>query len=196
MTTVVATRSAYSRAAIVLHWVIAAMILGNIVGGLVMGQLLESPDPEMRQIGFVGVQLHKSFGLTVLVLSVVRLVMRLIEGFPPLPAHMTGFERFLARFTHWGFYALMILMPLSGWVMVSASPLGFPTLWFGLFEWPHLPVEQSRVTAERVHNAHELLAFTAIGLILLHVAGALKHHFLDRDDVLARMLPFVRRRTA
>jgi cytochrome b561 len=185
--------SPYSRTAITLHWLIALLILGNLVGGFFLEDLFTSQDPAERKLGFQVVQIHKSAGLTILILSLLRLGIRLRAGFPPLPDHMTGTERALARMTHYGFYALMIAIPLSGWYMVSASPLGFPTVWFGLFEWPHLPVATSKVASETAGAVHEWLGIGAAVLLGLHVAGALKHHFLDRDDVLARMLPFLRR---
>ena len=93
-----------------------------------------------------------------------------------------------ARATHLAFYVMMIAVPLAGWAMVSAGPR--PLEWFGLFDWPKLPVD--RATGEIAHDAHVILALSTVGLVLLHVAGALKHHFLDRDFVLARMLPLVR----
>lgn len=191
-----AERSGYSRASITLHWLIALLLIGNFTGGLLLEGLFNSSVPSERQLGFTLVQMHKSMGLTILVLSLLRLGTRLVAGVPPLPGHMTPLERTLARLTHIGFYAVMILVPLSGWVMVSSSPLGFPTIWFGLFEWPHLPIATSKATSEGASEVHELLAFFGAGLFLLHVAGALKHHFLDRDDVLARMLPHLRRRSA
>lgn len=186
------TVSSYSRTAIVLHWLIALLLIGNFAGGLLMEDLFNSPDPASRQLGFTIAQLHKSIGLTILMLSLLRLGVRLVAGAPPLPDHMTAVERFLAKLTHWGFYAVMILVPLSGWVMVSASPLGFPTVWFGLFEWPHLPIGTSKLVSGAASEAHEVMAFLGAGLFVLHVAGALKHHFFDRDDVLARMLPHLR----
>lgn len=190
-----AARSSYSRAAITLHWLIALLLIGNFLGGVFMGDLLApSATPEQKQLGFKIIQFHKSMGLTILVLSLLRLATRLVSSPPPLPAHMTLTERLLAKATHWAFYAVMILVPLTGWVMVSASPLGFPTLWFGLFEWPHLPIETSKATSDAASEAHEIIAFAGAGLLLLHVAAALKHHYMDRDDVLARMLPMVRRR--
>lgn len=190
-----AARSSYSRAAITLHWLIALLLIGNFLGGVFMGDLLApSATPEQKQLGFKIIQFHKSMGLTILVLSLLRLATRLVSTPPPLPAHMTSTERLLAKATHWAFYAVMILVPLTGWVMVSASPLGFPTLWFGLFEWPHLPIETSKATSDAASEAHEIIAFAGAGLLLLHVAAALKHHYMDRDDVLARMLPMVRRR--
>ncbi len=189
-----AGRSSYSRLAISLHWIIALLLIGNFAGGLYMVGLLEpSATPEQKQLGFRIIQFHKSMGLTILMLSLLRLATRLISGTPPLPGHMTPLERRLAKATHWLFYAVMILVPLTGWIMVSASPLGFPTIWFGLFEWPHLPVETSKATSGAASEVHELIAFAGAGLLLLHVAAVLKHHYLDRDDVLARMLPFVHR---
>ncbi len=188
-----AERSPYSRMAIILHWVIALLLIGNITGGLLLDTFLDSEDPAMKKLGFQIIQLHKSFGLTVLLLTVLRLGMRVSAGFPPLPSHMTGLERLLARVTHYGFYALLLLIPLSGWVMVSASTLGFPTSYFGLFTWPHLPIPTSKETAGAASEVHEILAFAAIGLAVLHITGALKHHFFDRDDVLARMIPALRR---
>lgn len=190
-----AERSSYSRAAITLHWLIALLLIGNFVGGVFMGDLLApSATPEQKQLGFKIIQFHKSMGLTILLLSLLRLATRLVSGTPPLPSHMTSVERLLARATHWGFYAVMILVPITGWVMVSASPLGFPTIWFGLFEWPHLPIETSKATSSAASEVHEIIAFAGAGLFLLHVAAALKHHYMDRDDVLTRMLPLVRRR--
>lgn len=189
-----ASRGGYSAVSVTLHWLIALLIVGNLAGGFLMEGFLDSPDPAERQLGFQIVQLHKSSGLLVLVLSLIRLLVRLAEGFAPHPSHMTPTERLLARLTHWGFYVFMIAIPLAGWVMVSASPLGFPTIWFGLFEWPHLPTGTDKELSGQAAEVHELLAFGAIGLLVLHVAAALKHHWFDRDEVLSRMLPLVRRR--
>jgi len=194
---VTAARSSYSHAAIALHWLIALMLVGNFAGGLFMeGLLAPEATSEQKKLGFQIIQLHKSSGLTILVLSLMRLALRLVQGTPPYPVHMTPFERTLAKTTVWGFYGVMILVPLTGWIMVSASPLGFPTIWFGLFEWPHLPIETSRATSAVVSDVHQILGVAGAGLLALHVAGALKHHFFDRDDVLARMLPLVRRKPA
>ncbi len=189
-------RSSYSRAAIALHWLIALLILANLAGGLWADTLLQSDDPAQRRLGFEIIQVHKSIGLTVLVLTLVRIAVRLANPPPPLPAHMTRTERTLARISHGGFYLLMLALPLSGWWMVSASPLGLPTFWFGLFEWPHLPVPSGRGPAEAAGSVHEVLGWMMAGLLVLHVLAALKHHWMDRDDVLARMLPFLKRGVA
>jgi cytochrome b561 len=177
------SRSGYSKVAIFLHWTIALLIVSNVIGALVA-------DSVSRPVAGTIMSLHKSIGLTVLVLSLVRLAWRLMRGFPPFPATAPAWDRVLARATHVAFYILMIGVPLAGWMMVSAGDR--PLEWFGLFDWPKLPV--SSATGDVAHDAHILLAFTTVGILVLHVAGALKHHFLDRDDVLARMLPLVKPR--
>lgn len=177
------SRSGYSRVAIALHWTIAILLLGNVVLAL----MAEGADKALAGsiMGF-----HKSIGLTVLMLTLIRLAWRLTHGFPRLPDSVPTWNVVLARSTHVAFYVLLITVPLAGWAMASAGP--YPLEWFGLFDWPKLPV--SKATGEFAHEVHEILAFTTIGLVVLHVAGALKHHFMDRNDVLARMLPLVQRK--
>ena len=182
------SHSRYSKVAITLHWLIALMIIGNVIGALIFEGLLDSPDAAERARGVLIVNIHKSIGLTVLVLSLVRLAWRLKHGFPRLPEHMARWEIALARGNHLVFYFLMIAVPLAGYIMSSSGR--YPIVYFGLFEVPKLPVGEG--LGDFAHEAHEILAFTTVGLLVLHVAGALKHHFLDRDDVLARMLPLVR----
>ena len=188
------THSRYSTVAIGLHWLIALIIVANLAGGLLLDTFLDSPDPQMKMTGFTIIQLHKALGLTIIGLTLLRLMWRLANPAPPLPAHMTPLERLLAKATHWGFYALMLLIPLSGWAMVSASAKRFPISYFGLFNVPYLPVEQSKAIGGFLHETHELLAFAMIGLLVLHIVAALKHHYFDRDDVLVRMFPVVRQR--
>ena len=177
------SHSGYSRVAIALHWTIAALILGNIAGALVAERLGDRAEAVIFSV-------HKSVGLTVLALSVFRLGWRVGHGFPRLPGDTPGWDAALARSTHVAFYFLMIAVPLAGWAMVSAGPR--PLHWFWLFDVPKLPVSQA--LAGRAHDAHETLAFATLALAALHVAGALKHHLVNRDDVLVRMLPLVRRR--
>ena len=184
----------YSAVAIVLHWAIALAVLALLGAGLWMTDAIKVP--ETRNFAFKVYQWHKALGLTVLVLTLVRIAWRLMNPPPPLPAGMTRFERLAASLAHVGLYALMLGIPLAGWAMVSASPLGFPTMVFGLFEWPHIPMLaglEDKKPAEALFKAiHKYLAFGSIALIALHVGAALKHHFVNRDDVLARMLPGVR----
>ena len=187
-------RERYSTVAILLHWLIAVMIIGMVVMGIYMTGL---PDARMSE-KFELYQLHKSFGITVLLLSLIRLGWRLTHRAPPLPAEMPGWEQWAARLTHVAFYLLMIGIPLSGWAMVSASPWNLPTVLFGTIDWPHLPyfstVADKPATEGMLKDLHEALAFGTVALLLLHVAAALKHHFIEGDDVLARMLPLIGKR--
>lgn len=193
----------YTAVAIVLHWAIAAAILFMIPLGFWMHERAEHGDISAQV--FRAFQLHKSIGLTVLALSLVRLGWRLLNPPPPLPEHMPGWERFVAKATHWAFYALMIGLPLSGWLYVSAgwsihdeAPLPVATHWFGLFQVPALfglnqaSLGMREAAAESAFTAHWLLAYAAIGLAALHVLAALKHHVFDKDAVLAHMVPGLR----
>lgn len=188
----------YTAVAIVLHWAIAAAIIGNLLLGWWMQGAIEIQQSQARAIA--AFQLHKSIGLTILVLSVFRLVWRWLHQPPPLPVGMPAWERFAAKATHWILYALMIGIPLSGWLYVSTqwrgqAPLNIPTLWFGLFEIPHLfglndATRQLRETLAGVTlDAHVFLGWGAVALLVLHVAAALKHHLVDRDEVLGHMIP-------
>lgn len=184
----------YTAVAIMLHWLIALCVIGLIGAGIWMSDAIK--DPKTQGLAFVVYQWHKSIGLTVLVLSIARLVWRLIHPAPPLPASLTPLERMAARFTHVAFYVLMIGMPLLGWALVSASPLGIPTIVFGLFEWPHIGwlagLDDKKSVEDALKYAHGTAGYVMGGLIVLHVGAALKHHFIDRDQVLARMLPWGR----
>lgn len=193
----------YTAVAIVLHWAIAVAILFMIPMGLWMHESAEHGDVSARL--FSAYQLHKSIGLTVLALSLVRLGWRLANPPPPMPEHMPGWERFVALATHWAFYALMIGLPLTGWLYVSTgwsihdeAPLPVATHWFGLFQVPALfGLNQADLgvredTAEAALTAHAYLAYAALGLAALHVLAALKHHLFDKDEVLAHMVPGLR----
>jgi cytochrome b561 len=177
----------YGAVAMTLHWLIAAAIVGLLIVGKYMHGLPNS-DPNK----FPLYQLHKSFGISVLALTLVRIGWRLSHGVPPLPAGMAMWERWAARSSHFLFYVLTLAIPLSGWAAASSSSTGVPTIWFGLFEVPHLPVGTAEETHESFEETHELLGNLMIFLLLIHVAAALKHHFWDRDTVLRRMLPFTR----
>lgn len=178
----------YGLVAILLHWIIALSIITLLAMGAVMVRL--TPGGSLQ---FNVYQLHKSLGITVLVLSLLRLAWRLFNPPPPLPANLDPWERALARVTHVGFYVLMIALPFSGWMMVSASVWNIPTVIFGAFTLPHLPVlgdlQNKKPVEEALKEVHEALAIGMFVLLMLHVAGALKHQFVLRDDTLARMLP-------
>jgi cytochrome b561/polyisoprenoid-binding protein YceI len=181
----------YSTVAIALHWLIAALIVFQVILAWRMdGRTLE---------GFALFQLHKSVGITILVLSLARLAWRLTHRPPALPATMPGWEKLLARLTHVGLYVIMIGLPITGWIMVSTSRIQVPTLLYGVVPWPHVPgLAHLAEPAKSVWNGfgelgHEALAWGAYVLVALHVAGALKHQLFSRDEpVLAHMAPGAR----
>lgn len=148
---------------------------------------------------FEALQWHKSIGLTILILSVVRLVWRLINPAPPPPADQNPFEQRLARAAHIGLYFLIIAVPLAGWATVSASPLGLPTTLYGIIDWPHIPMLANATDKEAaehlMHEVHEILVFSLIGLFVLHILAALRHQYLLKDNVVARMAPWLNRRS-
>lgn len=168
----------YSRIARVLHWTIALCI----IAGLALG-LLHDP---LEDVFPSAMWLHKSLGFTVLGLTVVRLGWRLTHRPPALPGEMPAWEKLLAHLTHIFFYALMLILPMSGWIFSSAGE--YPLNWFGLVDVPKFGVTKQDPIAGIAHEAHELLGFLMLGLVVLHVAAALRHHFILKDRVLARML--------
>lgn len=188
-----ARHTRYSAVAIALHWMIAAAIVAQLACGLWMVRAIRSAGSQA--LAFHAYQWHKSLGLVLLALSLVRLCWRLANPPPPLPVAMTRIELAAAKITHGLFYVLTLGMPLVGWAMVSASPLGLPTMVFGLVEWPHIGwlAGLGGGVEAAFKSAHRAMGYALIGLLALHIAAALKHHLFDRDDVLARMLPMVRR---
>lgn len=165
-----------------LHWLIALMIVGLLGVGLYMTDLERSP----FRSELYG--MHKSFGAVVLGLMLFRLFWRAVVSPAPgsVPTH-APWERYLARGVHYAFYVTLIAMPLSGWLMSSAA--GHPVSVFGLFSLPDLVGQDNKALAGFMHEAHEILGNVIIALIVLHVAGVLKHLVMDRDGTLLRMLP-------
>lgn len=171
----------YATTAIALHWSIALLVFVNIAAGLWM----ESCSGPARMQAF---QLHMSFGILILLLSLARVGVRLTTPVPPLPAGMPTWQRGLARTVHVAFYVFLLAIPLSGWFMASASPLNLPKQLFGLLPWPDLPVPTSRTLARGAGKVHVTLVFLLYGLVAVHLAGALRH-IAARDGTLSRMLP-------
>lgn len=179
----------YPAVAILLHWLIAALILTQIV---LAGRMEGPRGPET----FAMTQFHKSVGITILLLSLARLAWRLMNPPPPFPETLRPWERTLARISHVGFYVIMIGMPLTGWIMVSSSIYGRPTILYGVIPWPNVPGLAGLAPDPKAvwHDAAEFLHHQIIKgfyvLLALHVAGALKHQLFSRDEpVLARMAP-------
>lgn len=174
----------YTLTAIALHWVLAVAILTAFGVGLYVAGLPFSP-AKLKLINW-----HKWAGVTILFLSVLRLVWRLTHRPPALPAKiesaMPGWQRIAHHGTHHLMYLLFLAVPLLGWAYSSAK--GFPIVWFGVLPLPDL-VAPNPELAEAIKPLHGLAAWGLIGLVALHVAAALKHQFIDRDDLLARMRP-------
>lgn len=177
----------YSRVAITFHWAIAILIISLVIFGMLMTK-------EWMPNRFAIYQWHKSFGILVLILSLGRLIWRMMNPPPTLPDGMKGWEVFAAKLTHIGFYVLMIGMPLLGWAMISASKLPIQNELFYLIPLPDLPgISASEALENRFKFLHETGAKMIVLLFILHVGGALKHHFIERDGVLARMIPALRK---
>lgn len=164
-----------------LHWAIALLVLLMGTIGLTLDELPRSPD------WFWVYDLHKSTGLLVLGLVVLRLAWRLYAGAPPPVPGLPRLQRIAAGVTHWLLYMLVLAMPVSGWLYDSASGLR-PLRWYGQFAVPKL-VAPDEGLADTLHDLHETLFMLLVAVVLLHVAAALWHHVFRGDATLARMLP-------
>lgn len=170
----------YGLVAQALHWAGFALLCASFWVGLSMVDLPVSPQ-RIRDTA-----LHKSIGVTIFLLTALRLLWRQLNPPPPLPASMPAWEKAAAGASHTLLYLLVLAVPASGWLMSSA--LGFPTRLFGLAQLPDL-IERNRELGEFLKQVHFLLNKSLLALVALHVAAALKHHLVDRDGVLLRMLP-------
>lgn len=166
-----------------LHWLIVALIAIQVALGLT-GLMLPIGMEKLAVFAR-----HKSVGITILGLAVLRLLWRWLNPTPPLPSNLKPRERFLPRCTHGALYVLIFAMPLTGWIMSSAR--GFPVSWFNLYQLPDLVPKSDRLFNATVIT-HATLAITLAIVVALHIAGALKHHYVLKDDTLRRMLPFGR----
>ena len=164
-----------------LHWLIVLLIINQWVIGA-RADSLPLGAAKLQAISW-----HKSFGMTILALAIIRLVWRWMNPVPTLEGLAKTWEQVLARLSHFLLYALIFAMPLSGWLMSSAR--NFPVSWFGLFQFPDL-VAPDKGLYEVMNRVHHLLFSALVVVALLHIAGALKHQFVDKNEVLKRMLPF------
>ncbi len=169
----------YSNIAIALHWALALALAFQIGLGW---RLDDAADTEK----FAAYQFHKSVGITILVLSLLRLMIRFWKP-RPAPAVDNHWAKLLSKFTHFGLYAFMIGVPLSGWAIISTSRIQVPTMIWGMIPLPHLPL--GRGAHEPAEFVHEWMTYAAIGLFLLHIIGALRHHFALKDGLLSRIMP-------
>ena len=168
----------YTTPAVVLHWLVALLIFVAFPLGVYMHELPLSPD-KLRLYSY-----HKWIGVSVLLLVAIRLVWRLTHTPPPLPASVAAWQRHASTIVHGLLYLLMIAIPLSGWLMSSAK--GFQTVWFGVLPLPDL-VGRDKALGDVLADVHKFLNFTLLALVVLHVAAALRHHFIERQPFLQRM---------
>ena len=170
----------YTRTAKSLHWLMALVIFGLLGLGFYMSDLPLSPQ-KLKLYSW-----HKWAGVTVFLLTFVRLAWRATHPAPLMPQQMSKLQQVAAHVGHVGLYLLMLAIPLSGWLMSSAK--GFQTVWFGVLPIPDL-LPKNKELGDLLLQLHEGLNLLLIALLLVQIAAALKHHFIDKDDVLTRMLP-------
>lgn len=174
------TTARWGTPAQLLHWLIALLIGVQAILG-VSGVALPLGMAKLATLAR-----HKSLGITLLALVLVRLLWRVVNPRPALPENLKPYERALARATHAALYALLIALPVSGWLMSAAR--GFPVSWFNLVQLPNL-VSRNLALYHLLVRVHVALAITLALALALHVAAALKHHFVLHDDTLRRMVP-------
>lgn len=193
------TSQRYSTVAMIFHWVLAVLLVGMVFFGWQADdarQALRAGDSSVTisDVRFM-FNWHKTVGLLVLVLSLARLGWRLSHKAPPLPDGMKPWEKTIATATHWAFYALMVGLPMGGWIAASTSSGADAGQ---LFNMASLPIPALMGPNEAVHEAvgfmHSKGAWALLILLGLHVLAGLKHHFVDRDNVLTRMIPFLKAR--
>lgn len=194
----------YTAVAAVIHWLTVLAVFTLIGVGWKMVSIADEMENPLKMQLY---NFHKSLGLTVLLLTLLRIAWRLGHKPPPLPAHMRPIERLAARLSHLGFYVLLVVLPLSGWIFTDS--VGFPAPFWGLGEMPALyRWDEASKTAtlfrviplrgvfadgvaawKTMQASHRLIGYAMMALIVVHVAAALKHSFVDRDGLILRMVP-------
>jgi cytochrome b561 len=175
----------YTHTAIGLHWAMALLIFAAFPVGLLMVDLPLSPT-KLKIYSY-----HKWVGVTIFLLALTRLLWRVTHAAPAMPDSVPRWQQALAGATHMLLYLLIVAIPVSGWLMSSA--LGFQTVYLGVLPLPDL-LEKDKVLGEQLRFVHMFLNYTLAALVLVHVGAALKHHMIDGDEILTRMLPLLRRR--
>lgn len=170
----------YSGVSKFFHWIIALIVILMLSGSFFLGSL---PAPLKSQ----AFMFHKSFGITVLILMVLRLLWLAYAGKPPLPVTVPLWQKFFAHLVQYSLYFFLLLMPICGWLMSVAA--NKPPVFFGMFSLSLPWITPSKALAEFFELCHNTIAWILIALIILHICGAIKEHFIDKDGVLLRMLP-------
>jgi len=172
----------YTKTAVTLHWVVALALLGTFALGVYMHDLPLTPQ-KLKLYSW-----HKWAGMTVFALVLFRLAWRVTHKAPALPSSMGPGARAAAHAGHWVLYALMVAIPLSGWLMSSAQ--GFQVVWFGVVPLPDL-VSRDADLGEALKTTHVVLNYAMLAAVVGHVGAALHHHFVKKDTVLSRMVPVI-----
>ncbi len=170
----------YGAVAQFFHWAIVVLVVTQFVLASIADEL------PLGAAKVIMLARHKSVGITILGLVLLRLLWRWLNPVPAVPEATAPWQRLAARVSHFLLYALLLVTPVFGWLMSSAR--NFPVSWFGVFTLPDF-IQPSEQAFDFFHQAHEMLAVSLLIVALVHMAAALKHHFIDRDNVLRRMLP-------
>lgn len=173
------TIDTYGSVAKFLHWLIALLIIGMLIFGFLLDYV---PKPLQEQL----IGLHKSIGLTILLLLLLRLIWRFFNIQPVYPITIAPWEQIAARSVHYCFYIAIFLMPMTGWLMSSFG--GHPVNFWGLINVA-FPVQANKVLDDKFFTAHQTIAWIIIALLVVHIAAALKHHFIEKNNIFKRMLP-------
>ena len=176
------TRDHYGAVAIALHWIMAVLLVVLLAMGLYMVRI---PDAGFDKLKINLIVYHKEIGILVLLLMLLRWAWRFVNGLPVLVASLPDWQKLSARFVHLCFYALMLALPMTGWLMSSAA--GFPVPFLGIY-LPDL-VGYDDHLFHVLADVHKWLAYALIPLIAIHMGAALWHHFVERDATLKKMLP-------
>lgn len=176
----VAATLSYGHVAKTLHWLIAFLIISNFIIG-------ETREYFSQQISSLLINIHIQFGLSIIILVIIRIIWRLTHSYPSYLTTIHRHERNLATIVHWLLYILMLTIPITGAILVQAHGYGLK-LW-GIFQLPKFMPAQSQAIGHIIKETHSWLALIIIYLVGLHFLGAIKHHFIDKDDTLRRMLP-------
>jgi cytochrome b561 len=174
------TEETYGSVSKIFHWGIFILVALMLIVGFFMEDFPESIQGSTYM-------LHKSTGLLILGLMVLRLIWHWVNKVPVLPSSMSTAQRFVARFVHWLFYIILLAMPLNGWIMSTAG--GRIPTFYGLFSLPFPGIEASEALANQLANLHEIFAYVLLFLILGHTIAALVHHYIYKDNILSRMMP-------
>ncbi len=174
----------YTKPAILLHWLIALLVIVTFPLGIYMHELAFSPF-KLQLVSY-----HKWIGVTIFLLTVLRLAWRVLHKPPPLPVTIPVWQQRAAHSLHHLLYLLLLAIPVSGWLMSSAK--GVPVVYFGLVQLPDL-VGKDKELGDMLQEIHEALNFAMLGLVIMHIAAAVKHQFIDKDSLMLRMSPFSQR---